>query len=250
MRVTQYGPLMLMLILSGSCVGTEIGNPPTPTEETSQVDVDLIAVDHAPAAALPIALTVADGFEVDRAVLLVGDFRFRRAETCREAGADRTDGFVAELLDPTVEMKNIDLPVGSYCGVDIRPRRGGEDGFAPDYPEFDGLTAYAEGTFQGTPFVVRYESDDELEFQGAFDLPPGQQTLFVAVDIPVWFEGMDLTGADTDADGRIVIGQGGSYLERLKENFERSVSVALDANGDRMLTSEDANENEDVEESE
>lgn len=242
----SYRTVLCCLCLAGAgCVGTEIGNPPTVPEAT--VSVDFVAVEETPPMTIPIGLTVSDEIEVDRAVLLVGDLRFRQLATCDEAGADQTDGFLAELLEPAaVDLEAITLPSGTYCRLDVRPRRGGEDGFLPDHPELDGLTAYATGTFGGTPFELRYDSDDELSFRGEFELAPGEQAIFVVVDIPAWFDGLDLAAVPLQ-DGRIVVGDDVPELaEQFEDNVRRSISVALDADGDAMLTPADQ-EDEDSE---
>ena len=243
MNKAMHGVLYAFLaVILADCVGTEVGNPP------ADVEIDFVSIEEEePINNNVIAnLTLSNGVTIDRAVIVVGSLRFLKCGLGEnESDASVTEPFLAELLSENMIEARIDLPTGTYCRLDVRPIRGGEDGLFSDERELQGYTVYAEGSYRGIPLFSRYEGDDEIEFLGEFTIAENTTRLFIAVDVATWFDGVDLENAEIEDEGeedeeKIVLGggeDGGNegLLDRVGNNFEASITVAVDDDGDGIL---------------
>ncbi|GEM_PF-5696605 len=229
--------LVILTLFCGSCLGTEVGNPPEKPVNTDHSEIEIDFVSQSVQSNIS-GLNVSSDVKFDVAVIVVKDLRFRRCNQ-GENKAPRTRSFLAELLKKDLVDTSVKMPLGEYCRMDIRPKRGGEDSAFPDRPELKGNTMYARGSFKGTPLVIRYEGDDEISFFGKFEIDSSSDRLFISVDLGEWFTNVDLDQAEL-TDGQIILsdGDGASntdLLEKLSANFEASISVGLDLNGNGVF---------------
>lgn len=105
------------------------------------------------------------------------------------------------VTDALASPISVTIPDGTYREIEFDIRRPGTDpadaAFVAANPNFNNVSIRVEGTYNGTPFVLTSELDQEVQI----DLNPplvvtaGNNNATIAVDIRSWF---------TNADGTLI----------------------------------------------
>jgi hypothetical protein len=223
------------LLLALGCTGTETGNP------SFEGELAYDAYSSEPAVA---ALREGEqGAVVAQAWLVLGDVTFVDNNHCAEP--EQAQGH-ADGLGPGDHASEggartrFWLPIGQYCGLRLPLERAGERELPAGAPEelrdHSIVLAGELPEREGMPFVIASAQRDTIELvaaDGSFELGPDSARVLLAFDLAVWLAGVDLAGAEPDAEGRLVISDSShpELLERFERNSRTGIDVFLDPKG-------------------
>lgn len=241
MKLTTTIPILCPLALVASCSGTEVGNPST----DSNMD---FALYNTPAASLREASTLAGEGAIIQAWVAVERVRLRSAADCSGGAEAELAGPIAvDLLRPgsAPELVGFALPATDYCRIEIKWNAFSSGLPARAPTELTDASFFLEGTREdGTPFVLRSRRNDELRLEaigGAFAVADDSGTLFVGMDSALLLAGVNLAGADVNADGTIYIDDNANrdLLEAFEASLEAATRLYEDSDGNGLLDSEE-----------
>jgi len=195
-------------------------------------------------------VTQSDGtstLELTRVALVLREIELSsdEVETCDHSGVEGDDDHCEELevgpvllelpLDGTVShVVTIDVPAGTYDELEFEVHKPGDDSadlvFLQAHPDFDGVSIFVEGSFDGVPFVFTQDLSEEQEV--SLDDPllvqdgtPANLTL--KIDVSGWFmagDGMLIDPATA--------GHGGANEVLVEANIRRSIEAFEDHDQD------------------
>jgi len=191
--------------------GTDVGNP-------IEVELAFTAYD-----------LVAGEVVVDQASIAVERIRLRPADDC-EGGAEieLAGPFTLDLLDPE-GLAGLPLDAEAWCRIEMTWHRD----------EATNTAIRVAGNAAGDRFEIRSRRNDELRIEaldaGGFTVD--QAALFVAFDMAIWLDGVDLAGAERAQDGSIAVSEESNrdLLERFEGNVESASRLFADGDGDGAL---------------
>ncbi len=239
-RTSLVEHLICILLLSlylASCAGTEVGNP-----QDAEVSVQVQGLDRS----TPGALTLASGVTIEEAWLVVEGVSLRTGQECDETVTTNYDFInVVELIEG-VEYPGYDmatLPAREYCRFIMDLHAPTVDELpAEATDELEGHSIFLRGTTpDGTPFEIRHEESESLEFHGRFTLRPETQALFAVFEVDRWLSPEQLEKADDGESPTIVISEDSNsdLLEDFLEALEESGILVRDENEDGVLQDEE-----------
>jgi len=237
--------LLLGLLSFGfGCTGTETGSP------SFEGELSYDAYSSEPAVA---SLREGEqGAVVAQAWLVLGDVTFVDNNHCAEpeAAEGHADGLgPGDHAPADGARKRFWLPIGQYCGLRVPLERAGEgelpEGAPEELREHSIVLSGELPERDGTPFLIASAQRGTLELMAddsSFELGPDSARVLLAFDLAVWLDGVDLAGAEPDADGRVVISDSShpELLEQFDQNVRDGIDVFLDPDGTGAI--EDAGE--------
>jgi hypothetical protein len=246
MSGTQRRLALLLALASVGCEGTEVGNPdvePVQLSLTAHSTSDQVAfaaddADDEDAGGDGASSTAA--VTVERMWVSLGDVRFVLDDACGRDPDTRTTvpgPIIADLAsEPTALPAK--LPDADYCSVRVSLERAGAGDDVPE--ELVGYSALISGArADGVPFLIRTRSkpDFVLRSRGEpFRLASDAKPVFLAFDAGAWLDGVDLAGAEPDAEGKVLVETPGEPLLRTFEtNVRSSLSLFKDADKNGAL---------------
>lgn len=171
---------------------------------------------------------------VDEAVIAVERIRLRPADDC-EGGAEieLAGPFALDLFDPGGSPELADLPLGAraWCRIEMTWHRD----------EATDTAIRVAGSAAGDRFEIRSRRNDELRIEAldetGFRLGEAAAALFVAFDMELWLDGVDLASAERGEDGAIAVSEqeNRDLLEQFEGNAESATRLYADADGDGSL---------------
>ncbi len=192
--MSKCGPLLMLVSVSfgslaslGCTSGTETGNPPV----VGTVSLGLAAFSSAPESA---SFGMAQGgLLVDRMRLNIASLSLVPCDSARETLELSAGDY--DLLAPRSEEVEGDLELCSLR-VALEPSTGE----SPELPL--GTAIYLHGVrADASEFEVLSGSPQSLELNAAAGAPFGTEPLLLGFDVGVWFQGVDVHGAHSGADG-------------------------------------------------
>jgi hypothetical protein len=219
--------LVAIVVACISCTsGTETGNP-----LTAELSVGAHSTDPSVA-----ALAAGDGVVVESAWVALGDIIFFPVGSCDDAMAAEVAfrGPTAVDLVRSVPFQSFEPTQATYCGVEIplHPIPSIPE-VAP--PELDGGTMVVTGRrADGTPFRIVSAMVLRLQIRGpmdSFDVEAAP-VLLAALDVALWFAGIDLDALAAEPDGTIAIdaSRNAATLELFETNVLHSADLHHDVN--------------------
>lgn len=129
---------------------------------------------------------------------------------------------------------SVAIDTGSYDKLEFKvhaPESSNDAAFIAQYPDFEGVSIRATGTWNGTPFTYTSDLDVEQEINlvppiTVTDAAGANLTLFV--DLGTWFANQSNTGLINPADAN----KGGSAEGEVKSNIETSLNAFEDNDRD------------------
>ncbi|HSA58955.1 MAG TPA: hypothetical protein VLJ37_04650 [bacterium] len=159
---------------------------------------------------------------------------------------DDGDGVADEddyVMDECSIVDALELPAGTYTKIEAKLDKIEDgDGIDPASP-LAGKSLYIEGTFDGTPFVVTADFDEEFEVvnPAGIVVEDGSIASFIlSFNLAGWFEGIDLSAAETE--GGIVLldsGHNSALFEQFRDNVKATMDMENDSDDDGIPDSED-----------
>lgn len=241
------GACAVGLLLSGSCTGTEVGNP------VADIRVSLTARSSDAAIVLASEDAARDSghgaVTIDALWISLGDVRFVRDDDCtseRDLRGMLEGPFIADLAREPSALAT-DLPRGRYCSVRVSlERAAARDAGAPD--ALEGHSVLVRGhRADGVPFAIRSRAKPDLMLHGQNDVfraEDADNALFLAFDAGAWLAGIELASATPNAQGEIII-EPGFEMQRLtvfESNVKRALALFKDGNADGRLAADEAGE--------
>jgi hypothetical protein len=238
MRWTTLFAGALVALAAPACVpqgGTDVGNG-------AQVSLNLSAYEAPPAPA-PQALPLGDGASISELWMVVDRLKLRPAADCTIETEDiEIEGpLVANLVDEGVlgGAASVTVPAGPYCRfrIGFEKLEGAIVGGAP--AELAGLSLLMKGTrSDGTPFTVRSDASDDFELEarnGAFELAPGENPLFLAYDVAPWMTALALGSLPGGSPIVVDEDQNADRLDAFEDAVKASGRLFRDGDDDGAL---------------
>jgi len=220
-------PLLAVLVavaLVASCTASETGNP------VAERKMTLLARSSDDAVML-LDPVVDDGVSIEQAWIVLDDIRFESGAQCDDGDENEADipgPIIVDLIDRPDPFE-LALPDAAYCRVRVRfDRAEALPAGAPS--ELEDAAIVLRGTrADGARFVIRSRREPEAEVRSRdepFQLTHATASLILAFDIGRWLQGVDLEGAEPNADGVIQIDD--DHDDDRLERFETNVEAAMD----------------------
>lgn len=162
--------------------------------------------------------------------------------------ADDDDDGVADSDDSVMDEVEIfdalELPAGVYTEIQAKlDRIDLEDGIDPA-SSLAGNSLFIEGTLAGQAFRVIADFDEEFEIENPAGITVDDASIasFILTFNPAaWFEGIDLSAADQDADGVVVLDNDNNtaLFEQFRDNVKTGAEIENDEDGDGTPDDED-----------
>jgi hypothetical protein len=147
------------------------------------------------------------------------------------------------VMDESEIVDALELPAGTYTKIEAKLDKIEDgDGIDPTSP-LAGKSLYIEGTYDGTPFVVTADFDEEFEVENpeGIVVEDGSIASFIlSFNLGGWFEGIDLSAAD--AEGGVVLldsGHNQALYEAFRDNVKATMDLENDSDDDGIPDSED-----------
>lgn len=167
--------------------------------------------------------------------------------TSDSSDSDDDDDGVADdddsVMDESEIVDALELPAGTYTKIEAKLDKIEDgDGIDPASPLL-GKSLYIEGTFDGIPFRVTADFDEEFEVENpeGIVVEDGSIASFIlSFDIAGWFEGIDLSAAETE--GGVVLldsGHNQALFEQFRDNVKATMDLENDSDNDGIPDSED-----------
>ncbi len=163
--------------------------------------------------------------------------------------ADDDDDGVADsddsVMDETEIFDALELPTGVYTEIKAKlDRIDLEDGIDPASP-LAGNSLFIEGTLAGQPFRVIADFDEEFEIENSAGITVDNTSIasFILTFNPAaWFDGVDLSAADQDAEGVVVLDDthNTDLFEQFRDNVKASANIENDEDGDGVEDDDDS----------
>lgn len=200
--MTSTARILTIVLLAGSCVGTDVGNPPG---DDRRITASLEFATYVPTEPDPGAIVVNGDIDVEDVWFSVAEILVTPADDCRRPAARTVRGpFVVNLLDGVVypEPPILADEPGEICEIELT--------FAPptDLPdeapaELDGLAVWVEASGPSGAYSIALTKERRLKYdavQFVIDGDDGAELRFVnAFDPTNWFA--DLPGGAGVDDG-------------------------------------------------
>ncbi|MFW5968151.1 MAG: hypothetical protein ACOCV2_11565 [Persicimonas sp.] len=244
MRIRMHIVGVLALLLgSGACVGTDVGNP---GDEEAEVEMHLDGYDSS---SDEQALKLPENTKLESAWVVTDEFQFQEADACGDNDEpDRTEPLVVDLLaeEPSYEPPLLTTPAGEYCRLDVGLAAEGSSELPDDAPEaLDGHGLVIEGQrADQVDFRIEIALEEDVTLEGldeGFELVEDRQSLIVGFAINDWLDESELNGLG-QPDGDVLV-----IDETSHPDFVDDVSQAIP---DSAGLFEDTNENGQLEEEE
>lgn len=225
-----------------ACTGTDVGN--------GAVDVDFAIFDSKEEAGSAARAVAPDGVTLGEAWVAVDRLRLRQGDDCSGGTEHRFDGpFVVDMRasGPSGALSALDIPPGAYCRFEMG-WSGLEDAQLEAPVELLGASFLLTGTrMDGTAFVLRSERNDDMRLDArnlSFSIEKKGDGLFVAFDLQILLDGVDLDGVEPGPDGAIRIERGANeaLLEIFDSNLHAAAKLFRDQDGDGELGSMEHND--------
>lgn len=236
---------LLVIALAGpSCVVTDVGNP---EEDKSDVEMDFAG--YTETETQTNALTLPSNARIDRAWIVLSDFRFRSAAECEEdvvGGYDVTEPVVIDLLarEPVYEAPMFTKPAGDYCKLDVSFAPIGAEELPEGAPsDLAGLSVLVEGArADGVEFRIEGGFDSKFHLKGDTEdiaLQKGHEHLIVGFVLDEWLNEAKLDNVESEETILINDESNPELLGDFEAAVKRSARMFRDHNDNRRL---DANE--------
>lgn len=235
---------VLVLGLSVSCVGTDVGNPPDDEREVAAT-LEFAAYDGPveDEAELAAALVLEDGSEIDSAWFVVERLAVRPASDCSQRGERVVGGpFVVDLVQRKVypnppvltrereELCLLKLTLGPV--KELPPQ-------APD--RLAGRSFVTSGAaVDGTPYQLATSDSRTLVYAGT-SLVADDHVRFVATFVPrLWLTGVGFENLpDPPPDMPVDLGRDAASATRFLRNFAATSRVVADRDDDGEVSNEE-----------
>lgn len=191
----------LVLISAAACDATGTDRVPVAISFSGQSP-------NAASSAIAANVTISEGGNVlviTQAQVILREIELKRTTSTQCAVDDSSPDDCEELsvgpflvdvpvTDNTVTTITATVPPDTYREIEFEIRKLGDDtpaerALAAAHPEFDVNSIRVEGTFNGTPFVMLMELDQELELE--FGVPvvitDAEQNVTIQFDLASWF---------------------------------------------------------------
>ncbi len=240
MRRVSLAILLLLLIAAPSCVGTDVGNP-----QQDKADVELEFAGYAETQ--QSALTLESDLQIERAWIVLSQFRFQSESECGTDGPfDATEPVVVDLLadEPSYEAPIFTKPAGDYCKLDLGFTSLEADQLPEGAPsDLAGLSVLVEGQrADGVEFRFEGEFDELFHLNGAvqsFRLEEGRQHLIVGFALNEWINESKLDRIEDEAPILINSESNSEFLGDFSASVKRSANLFRDENGNRRLDADE-----------
>ncbi len=230
-----------------ACTGTDVGN--------GVVDVDFAIYDSnaSMTSALSsdaVSYAAPAGIVVTSAWVVVERIRFRDASNCDgDNQLEFVGPFAIDMLNPGIQdsLGDLSVPLTNYCRFEFRWDAFRADELVNAPTELVGASILIQGKrSDDTPFVVRSDRGDEVRLDAvddSFSVDETTGALFVALDIQLLFDGVDLDSAVVN-NGTIRIEDGinDDLLAVFDDNVIKATKLFDDNDGDKELDPEERDE--------
>jgi len=193
-------------------------------------------------AAVTLGATGISELQIEEAWVTFKNLRFPDAESCQKSSAaPHVRGpVVAELVSGKVTglPEQVSMHAGQYCGVELTLRRStGKVGAPPGALRGHSILVRAHRA-DGTRVILQSRLDRALWLaavdDAGFPIRADGAHLVLAADVAAWFDGLDVSTADTTMeDGREVVHIDEHRNRELLDAFETHVPEALALYEDR-----------------
>lgn len=194
-----------------------------------------IALEFAPTAtegaALSAPLTLAEGFEATRLEALVREVKVLPGKDddkeSKEEKFKAKGDFWVDALDPDDStIPEIPLPADTYKKVEFKFEKpsAGEGIQGTD------AAIALDATIDGTKVQVRIAKSDKVTLRhvdGIALANGGTSTFLIDLDVPGWFDGVDVTTLEADADGVVLIDSqtNKSAYDKVLDNLKATIKL-------------------------
>lgn len=243
-----------VLLLTASCAGTDVGNPPSSPPITGVTSVTLRITGTRPS---PQGLVLDDGTRVDEAWVVVERVRLRTVEDCEGAPGkpDHVPGPIAvELVSGRTlpEVPVIEVDEASYCRLelDLDALVEGDVAGAPEALVGNSLLVTGARA-DGVAFTIAGAVDPRFELDARaapFEVSGDAAELVVLLDFAAWVAAAKLDEAEPSG-GAIVIDAETDHerLEDVSESIEESSELLCEREGRHETCGHGSPEHEDDE---
>ncbi len=151
------------------------------------------------------------------------------------------------VMDEIEIFDALELPAGTYKEIKAKlDRVDVEDGIDPASP-LAGKSLYLAGTFNGQPFRVEADFDDEFVIQSETGIVVTDTSIanfILTFNVAGWFEGVDLSTATVNGEGVVVLSNESNtaIFDQIKENLQSSTEIENDDDGDGTPDDEDSDD--------
>lgn len=131
----------------------------------------------------------------------------------------------------------IALPPGTYTKIEAKLAKvTAEDGIDPSHP-LAGKSVYLEGSLNGQAFVISGDFDAEFEVENSAGIAVTDTSIasfVLTFDPAAWFEGIDLSTAEKNADGVVLLDaeHNATLFDQFKANLAHSAKMEADDDHD------------------
>ena len=249
-----YVFLLIQLLSCGAGLtrDTETGNPQT------LVDLKIVGIDSSVSTkkqtkALP------GGIDVTEARIVLKEIEFKPLQSCQEEGNGEFDfdgPFVVDLLNntSTPDTETVQLVDDTYCKVKLKLAKLEIDevpfGIDSSDPIVESSVIIQGMRSDNTVFTVLIKQDDEFKIENeqdgfVVDSDTGANQFFIAFDLALWFDLVDMDGATIDG-GQITIDEGNntSLYEQIVDNIKTSAKLFEDINENGSLDDDEDDDND------
>lgn len=137
------------------------------------------------------------------------------------------------IMDEIEIFDALELPVGTYTKIEAKLDKIEEgDGVDPASPMAD-RSMYLEGTYDGTPFRVTADFDEEFEVENAAGIVVDDASItsfILSFNVAGWFDGIDLSTAVAEGDGTVLLDN--DHNQALFQDFRDNVKATMDLEHD------------------
>jgi hypothetical protein len=136
----------------------------------------------------------------------------------------------------TGDLPATDLADGSYRRIEFKLRR--------NFDELEGHVFVIKGNFKDgdtvTPFEITWNCAMNLRLRSdtPYEVAPGgDNKLAIVFDLTTWFDGVDFSTADVDADGTIRVNRHSNrdLVRQMRRNIKTGMRFGKDSDGDGKL---------------
>jgi hypothetical protein len=136
----------------------------------------------------------------------------------------------------TGDLPATELADGSYRRIEFKLRR--------NFDELEGHVLMIKGNFKDgdtvTPFEITWNCAMNLRLRSdtPYEVAPGgDNKLAIVFDLTTWFDGVDLSKADVDADGTIRVNRHSNrdLVRQMRRNIKTGLKFGKDSDGDGKL---------------
>jgi hypothetical protein len=173
---------------------------------------------------------------IDRAAIYIQKLTFMPCDP--QAASIGTTAFPVDVFVFPPSSLVLDTAVSDYCAIHVELAAG-----TSTKPALDAATVHVAGSREdGAPFEVTSTVAASLDFVSMpIGKPLDATKLFLGVDFDAWFADADVSGADPDDDGAVLVNadSNADLLEAFDAAAPSAFALYVDDNRDGTLTDDE-----------